>query len=144
MNPKIKHTLMIWAVPVLVGSALAVVAKHYFYDSIDAQMVRQAKIMPPVHFTTVSVALPNSLAMFPPGDGAVLANSNCMMCHSVGMVLRQPPLTKDEWRTEVLKMKNLFGAPIAAENIDKLAHYLRTINGRDSDSKPSTLDAQGS
>ena len=59
------------------------------------------------------------------------------------MVLRQPPLTVAEWRTEIEKMKTSFGAPIPSEQIDELAHYLGNINGRPSDAKPATVDSQG-
>jgi hypothetical protein len=64
------------------------------------------------------------------------------MCHSAGMVLRQPPLTVDEWHTEITKMRTLFGAPIPAEQVDALARYLGVVNGRKSG--PSTVDSQGS
>jgi hypothetical protein len=46
----------------------------------------------------VSVDLPTSQTLFPPGNGADIANGECLICHSAGMVLRQPPLTQDESR----------------------------------------------
>jgi hypothetical protein len=59
------------------------------------------------------------------------------------MVLRQPPLTVAEWNTEINKMKSSFGAPIASDQIDELAHYLGVVNGRASDSGPAAVDSQG-
>jgi hypothetical protein len=44
------------------------------------------------------------------------------------MVLRQPPLTKDEWIGEINKMRNAYGAPLPAEQVDALATYLQSID----------------
>jgi len=45
------------------------------------------------------------------------------------MVLRQPPLTEDVWRFEINKMRNAYGAPLPADQVDALARYLHSING---------------
>ena len=45
------------------------------------------------------------------------------------MVLRQPPLTKDQWRAEIVKMRTAFGALIPEDQIDALTEYLVRING---------------
>jgi len=60
----------------------------------------------------VSVDPPSSHISFPAGNGSVIANAYCLICHSAGMVLRQPPLTQDEWTVEINKMRNSFGAPL--------------------------------
>ena len=85
----------------------------------------------------VSVELPASQTSFPPGDGADIANAQCLICHSAGMVLRQPPLTQDEWVGEINKMRNAFGAPLPADQVEALAKYLHSINGRQSKSLPA-------
>jgi hypothetical protein len=66
-----------------------------------------------------------------------------LICHSAGMVLRQPPLTQDAWTVEVNKMRNAFGAPLPADQAEALAKYLRSINGQ-SPNGPSAVDGQGS
>jgi mono/diheme cytochrome c family protein len=76
---------------------------------------------------TVNVALPDSHNVFPPGEGADIANSQCMICHSAGMVTRQPPLTYDGWKAEINKMRSAYGAPLPEDQIDSLAKYLTTI-----------------
>jgi mono/diheme cytochrome c family protein len=91
----------------------------------------------------VSVDLPASQVSFPPGNGSVIANAYCLICHSAGMVLRQPPLTQDEWTAEINKMRNAFGAPLPADQVEALAQYLRSINGQ-STKGPSAVDGQGS
>jgi hypothetical protein len=60
------------------------------------------------------------------------------------MVLRQPPLTQDEWTGEINKMRNSFGAPLPADQVATLAKYLHSINGRESPKGPSAEDGQGS
>jgi mono/diheme cytochrome c family protein len=92
----------------------------------------------------VSVDLPASQVSFPPGNGAVIANAQCLICHSAGMVLRQPPLTQDEWVGEINKMRNAFGAPLPADQVEPLAKYLQSINGRQSSADHTAVDGQGS
>jgi mono/diheme cytochrome c family protein len=79
---------------------------------------------------TVSVAFPDSEQVFPPGAGAEIANSQCMICHSAGMVTRQPPLRIGEWKAEINKMRTAYGAPLPAEQVEELATYLTAIKGK--------------
>jgi hypothetical protein len=51
-------------------------------------------------FKSVNVDLPFGDRMFE-GPGADAANNNCLACHSVGMVLTQPPLSRQTWEAEV-------------------------------------------
>jgi hypothetical protein len=78
----------------------------------------------------VRVELPASDESFPPGSGADIATSQCLICHSAGMVLTQPPLKKDEWRAEITKMRSSYGAPIPDDQVDGLLEYLKNINGQ--------------
>ena len=142
MNARLRLTISVWAVPVLVGSVAAIVGSYYLPESIAAQAKRQSNIAL-AHFAAINVSLPTSAAVFPAGQGADIANANCLICHSADMVLRQPPLTVAEWNTEINKMKVSFGAPIPPDQIDELAHYLGVINGRARDSGPATVDSQG-
>jgi hypothetical protein len=74
--------------------------------------------------TSVTVDLPFGDRMFPDGPGADLVNSNCLACHSAGMVLNQPALTKAQWRTEVEKMRTAYKAPIDPKDLDAIVDYL--------------------
>ena len=47
-----------------------------------------------VTLTSVSVVWPGSASVFPTGPGSMQTNANCLTCHSAGMVLNQPSLTK--------------------------------------------------
>ena len=95
-------------------------------------------------WTRLAVDLPTSQTLFPAGNGADIANGQCLICHSAGMVLRQPPFTEDEWRREVNKMRNAFGAPLPADQVDVLVRYLYTIDGSRAPTDRAVLDGQGS
>jgi cytochrome c5 len=88
------------------------------------------KNLAPRQWAIVRVELPANDAPFPSGTGAEIASSQCLICHSAGMVLTQPPLKKDEWRAEIVKMRSAYGAPIPEDQVDALSEYLKNINGR--------------
>ena len=84
----------------------------------------------PQKWAVVKVDLPVSNEIFPSGPGSDVADSQCLICHSAGMVLRQPPLTKEEWRSEIQKMRAAYGALLPADQVDSLSDYLQRIDGR--------------
>ena len=107
-----------WAVLVTVSVA-----------GIGAAHVVAAKSQASVARDTVQVSLPTGSA-FPPGPGSDVANAHCLICHSAGMVMRQPPLTFDDWKSEVAKMRAVYGAPLPPDSIEEIARYLVTVNGK--------------
>ncbi len=147
MNTSLRSFALIWSVPVLLGIALAAgLAWPRTVDSEPAgkEAAKETAKGPVQKWVKVSVDLPVSQISFPPGNGSVIANAYCLICHSAGMVLRQPPLTQDEWTGEINKMRNSFGAPLPADQVEALAKYLRSINGRASSGKQIGVDGQGS
>jgi mono/diheme cytochrome c family protein len=78
---------------------------------------------------TVRIELPAETARLAAGPNLAVAQA-CMVCHSVDYIYMQPPLTSDQWRGEVVKMKVAFGAPIPDENVDAIVTYLMSQNGR--------------
>jgi hypothetical protein len=76
---------------------------------------------------SVSIDLPFGDRMFPAGPGSDAANSNCLACHSAGMVLNQPAMPKAQWRAEVDKMRTAYKAPIDPKDIDTIVDYLADI-----------------
>ena len=101
-----------------------------WWSSAKADSASGKKDVASRQWAIVRVELPASDEPFPPGIGADIASSQCLICHSAGMVLTQPPLKKDEWRAEIMKMRSVYGAPIADDQVDGLLEYLTTINGR--------------
>ena len=143
MNTSLRNIALISAVPLLLGIALATgLTWPRTVDSAPA--AKEAAKGSSQKWTKVSVELPSSQTPFPPGDGSVIANAQCLICHSAGMVLRQPPLTQDEWVGEINKMRNAFGAPLPADQVEPLAKYLHSIDGRQSQNDSSAVDGQGS
>jgi mono/diheme cytochrome c family protein len=143
MNTSLRNAVLIAAIPILLGTALATgPAWPSTGDSTAA--AEKAAAGPVQSWAKLTVEFPTSHTAFPPGNGADIANGQCLICHSAGMVLRQPPLTVDEWTGEINKMRNSFGAPLPADQVAALARYLHSINGRQDSSSPSAVDGQGS
>jgi mono/diheme cytochrome c family protein len=141
MNASLRHFVLISAVPVVLGIALA--AGLAWPRTVNSEpAAKEAGNGSVPKWVKVSVDLPSSQISFPAGNGSVIANAYCLICHSAGMVLRQPPLTQDEWTVEINKMRNSFGAPLPADQVQALARYLSSINGRQSQKDPPTVDGQ--
>jgi mono/diheme cytochrome c family protein len=142
MNARLRGITFVWAVPVLLGAVAAIAGSYYLPESTAAQAERQSNTVL-AHFAATNLSFPASAVAFPAAKGADIANANCLICHSAGMVLRQPPLTEGEWRSEISKMKGSFGAPIPADQVDELAQYLASVNGRAAGALPGVVDGQG-
>jgi mono/diheme cytochrome c family protein len=78
----------------------------------------------PLELKSVTVDLPDSDRTFPPGPGSDAVTNNCLACHSAGMVLNQPALSKAAWTAEVNKMITAYKAPVAPEDVGAIVDYL--------------------
>jgi mono/diheme cytochrome c family protein len=112
------------------AAILSLVCGVASWSSARADSTSGKKDLASRQWAIVRVALPENDEPFPPGIGADIAGSQCLICHSAGMVLTQPPLKKDEWRAEIMKMRSAYGAPIPDDQVDALSEYLKNINGR--------------
>jgi hypothetical protein len=106
-----------------------------FRNLLAAVIVLGAVSMPltahaasPIELKSVKVDLPDSDRMFP-GPGADAINNNCLACHSAGMVLNQPELSKQAWAAEVNKMITAYKAPVAPEDVGAIVDYLDRVKG---------------
>ena len=133
MRKGLRNIALVSAMAVLVVVGLATLATRLAPPAPTAQT-----------WSKVDVEFPVSQVSFPPGKGAEIANGQCLICHSTGMVLRQPPLSQEEWAGEITKMRSAFGAPMPPDQFEALARYLYGINGRQSQGGPSAVDGQGS
>jgi len=79
--------------------------------------------------TRVSIKLPSEVARFKPGPGMNETKTYCTICHSAAYVYMQPPLSRDVWKAEVIKMQKAFGCPIPDAKIDTVVNYLVEQNG---------------
>jgi hypothetical protein len=89
----------------------------------------ESRAAAPLELKSVTVDLPVGDRMFPDGPGADAINTNCLACHSAGMVLNQPALPKAAWADEVRKMINIYKAPVAPEDVDAIVDYLTALKG---------------
>ena len=97
--------------------------------ALGASALAATKAAPPKGTATIS--LPGDAGMvFKPGAGSGAAQGQCLSCHSSAYVSTQPPLTKAQWTAEVVKMKNVYGAPIPDDQVATLADYLTTQYGK--------------
>jgi hypothetical protein len=111
-------------------SAMLLASAVAWWDSARADSGPGKKDAASRQWAIVRVELPVSDVPFPPGVGSDIATGQCLICHSAAMVLTQPPLKKDEWRAEIMKMRSSYGAPIPDAQVDGLLEYLSNINGR--------------
>ena len=81
-------------------------------------------------FKSISVDLPAGDRMFPKGVNSDAADANCLACHSAGMVLNQPALSRSEWQAEVDKMRTAYKAPIEQKDVDSIVDYLVSVRGK--------------
>ncbi len=84
----------------------------------------------PMMFRSESVELPVGDRVFPGGAPADAINANCVTCHSAGMVLNQPPLSRAEWTAEVGKMARVYKAPVSPEDQAAIIDYLAATKGK--------------
>ena len=94
-----------------------------------ASMPLVARAATAFELKSVKADLPESDRMFPAGPGSDAINDNCLACHSAGMVLNQPVLSKQAWTAEVNKMIHNYKAPIAPEDVGTIIEYLTTLKG---------------
>jgi mono/diheme cytochrome c family protein len=113
-------------IPVALAGLLAVGAPQLRAENTASSPAKTAK-QSDARWSKVSVELPTSLTPFPAGEGAVIANAQCLICHSAGMVLRQPARTQEQWKETINKMRSAYGAPLPAEQVDALAAYLSRL-----------------
>jgi cytochrome c553 len=77
---------------------------------------------------SVNTNFPGSDRTFPGGASADAINKNCLLCHSAGMVLTQPSLSRADWQGEVDKMRNFYKAPIPAKDVPAIVDYLAKLS----------------
>lgn len=79
-----------------------------------------------------TIELPSDTVLWRPSDlpGYQLVFQKCSLCHSAHYAEYQPPNSKPGyWNAQVLRMKNVFKAPIAEEEIPVILEYLNASYG---------------
>ena len=83
-----------------------------------------------VTLRSVNVDFPDPGRMFPGDTKADAINNNCLACHSAGMVLTQPALSRAEWQSEVEKMRSTYKAPVEESDVPAIVDYLVALKDR--------------
>lgn len=83
-----------------------------------------------VTLTSAAVDLPIDEQQYPDGPHADVINANCTSCHSASMALTQPMLTADQWKATVVKMKEVYKAPVAETDIPAIVEYLTALSAK--------------
>ena len=79
---------------------------------------------------SVNVEFPDPGRMFPGDSKADAINNNCLACHSAGMVMTQPSLSRAEWQSEVEKMRGTYKAPVEESDVPAIVDYLVALKDR--------------
>ncbi len=108
MRMKMRHLIPTISLAFATGNAL--------FMGAGVASIPQAAI---TSLKSQSITLPEDAATFS-GPQAEALNNNCLACHSASMIGSQPPLNEPQWRTIVLKMRDVYKAPIADEDIEPI------------------------
>jgi len=100
--------------------------RHFFF------VMAACALVVPITGAALKIELPPETSEFKPGPHLDLVNARCRTCHSSDYVATQPPnLPLATWKAEVAKMKKVYGAPIADDEVDALAEYLVKTYGNE-------------
>lgn len=102
-----------------------------------------ASTLTPGFAIALDIQLPPETAVFKPSKlpGYMLAQRNCMICHSVHYIQSQPlTSTRDYWEATVKKMRVPFGAKFADEDIPVIVDYLVKTYGAERNSGTAALN----
>jgi mono/diheme cytochrome c family protein len=94
--------------------------------SHDAK-VQSATVSDGVHTITLP---PIASPEMPEGPQKDLFTANCILCHTPRYVTMQPAFPRKTWQAEVEKMKKVYGAPIADDQMPHIVDYLVSIRGK--------------
>lgn len=118
-----------YAAAIAVGVALFALGPCWQGGALQVAAAAQPKPAPStvtaggVTLRSVNVDFPDSDRRFE-GPGADLVNNNCLACHSAGMVLTQPRLSRAAWQAEVEKMQKTYKAPVDVADVPAIVDYL--------------------
>lgn len=71
-------------------------------------------------------AYPLNASELSPGKGKDVVQIYCRFCHSANYITMQPPLPTATWKADVLKMINVYGAPIPEDIASQIVAYLQS------------------
>jgi cytochrome c5 len=97
---------------------------------------------PEVTLRSASIALPADTEALPDGPHADLVTARCTACHSAGMILTQPALSKAQWQATVTKMREVYKAPVPVGEDAAIIAYLTGLSRLKDAPSPAQAGAQ--
>jgi len=84
--------------------------------------------------------LPQAEWVLAEGEDQGLVQSYCTACHSLAPIVTHSGFTKEDWDSEVTKMREQYGAPIDDATADRIITYLQTHYATDTEPPPGTSE----
>ena len=130
MTPRIKSVVLLVGIAALMAGCgrSSNISKEPEHGIANGKMdsMLDAKPDSPVH----TIVMPHDEPLFPPGPGHDEFVTACVVCHSPRYITMQPRFSRTTWLSEVNKMKDVYGAHISEEQVQKITDYLVSINGQ--------------
>ena len=130
MAPRIKNVFLSLGLAALAAGCghSSNISKESAHGSANGKTESMLDSKPdnPVH----TIVLPHYEPVFPPGPGRKDFVTACVVCHSPRYITMQPRFSRTTWLSEVNKMKDVYGAHISDEQVQKITAYLVSINGK--------------
>lgn len=79
--------------------------------------------------TVHEITLPNIPIELKEGEGRIMTESHCNICHSLDYIVMQPKFPKAQWTATVNKMIKTYGAPLSPEDAEKIIQYISAQYG---------------
>jgi cytochrome c5 len=76
-----------------------------------------------------SIDLPVVRTELKAGDGKVMTETHCAVCHSLDYITMQPKFSRAQWTAVVNKMLKVMGAPINETDAKVIINYLTSQYG---------------
>ena len=127
LTTRLTTRLSPYRIPALALAALLAIATHQASAATPPAPPSATAEAAGIKLQSMSVDLPGSDRTVPAGLGADQVTNDCSACHSVGMILTQPQLTKAEWTGEVTKMIKVYKAPVPEEDVPSIIAYLAAL-----------------
>ena len=130
MAPRIKNVFLSLGLAAFAAgcSRPSKISKEPEHGSANGKMESTADSKPDNPVDTI--VMPHYEPVFPPGPGRDEFVAACVVCHSPRYITMQPRFSRTTWLSEVDKMKNVYGAHISDEQVQKITDYLVSINGK--------------
>lgn len=77
---------------------------------------------------STAIELPPDQQTFPAGPNVDLVDRRCRACHSASMVLQQPAMSREQWLASVVKMRDVYRAPVGEAEVAAIVEYLAALD----------------